>query len=64
MKVSKTITRSTSWIGLVLLSVFITLIYSNTFKAAWQFDDYPNIIQNPTVHIDNLAPVDPLQDLL
>jgi Tfp pilus assembly protein PilF len=35
----------------ILLIIFITgLVYSNTFNAAWHFDDYSNIIDNPGAH--------------
>jgi len=56
MKLNNTTARNGNWTGLILLGVFITLIYSNTFRAAWHFDDYPNIVQNPTLHIDSLSP--------
>ena len=49
-------TRTHEWRGLILLSVFITLIYSNTFHTEWHFDDYPNILQNPSVRIERLTP--------
>jgi tetratricopeptide (TPR) repeat protein len=42
-----------------LLGILILISYSNSFRAAWHFDDYPNILFNPNVHIDNLS----LEDL-
>lgn len=56
MQIKKTTAQSGNLASVLLLGIFIALIYSNTFKAAWQFDDFANIVQNPAVHIDNLAP--------
>lgn len=39
-----------SQIGILLITVITVLAYSNTFNAAWHFDDYPNIIENPGIH--------------
>ncbi len=39
--------------------IFISLIfltYSNTFQADWHYDDMPNILENPHLHIKNLKP--------
>ena len=30
--------------------------YGNTLQSAWHFDDYPNIVQNPRLHITDLTP--------
>jgi len=38
----------------LLLLLLIFTCYSNTFNSSWQFDDYPNIIDNTIIHIDNL----------
>jgi tetratricopeptide (TPR) repeat protein len=43
-------------IPLVLLSLIVLVAYSNTFHAAWQMDDKPNILDNSRLHIDNLMP--------
>ena len=40
----------------LLYTILIILIYSNTLLSDWQFDDYPNIIDNQSIHIDNLHP--------
>jgi len=56
MQINKATTKSGNLSSILLLGIFITLIYSNTFKSAWQFDDFANIVQNPAVHIDNLSP--------
>lgn len=40
----------------MLLAFLILLVYSNTFQAAWQFDDKPNIIENQRLHIKDLSP--------
>lgn len=47
---------SRSRIGVVglILCCGIFLIYSNTFNAAWQFDDLPNITLNPYMHLEQL----------
>ena len=39
-----------------LLCFLIVSIYSNSFYAAWQFDDKPNIINNHHLHITDLHP--------
>lgn len=39
-----------SQIGILLIIIITVLAYSNTFNAAWHFDDYPNIIDNPGIH--------------
>lgn len=38
-----------------LLFVLVLLIYSNTFKASWQLDDYPNITLNERLHLSDLS---------
>jgi tetratricopeptide (TPR) repeat protein len=43
-------------VALALLSIIIFLSYSNTFDSAWQFDDHPNIVLNPYLHISDLKP--------
>lgn len=37
---------------LFILACLCFLVYSNTFTASWQFDDYPNILFNPAIHVD------------
>jgi len=44
------------WRVLVLLSLLLLLCYQNTFNSPWQFDDKPNITDNPRIQIDNLHP--------
>ncbi len=39
----------------ILLFLLVLLIYSNTFKASWHMDDYPNITQNERLHIADLS---------
>ena len=39
-----------------MLLGLILAIYSNTFYAAWQFDDRPNIIDNRMLHLTDLKP--------
>jgi tetratricopeptide (TPR) repeat protein len=43
-------------IAFVFLILMIIPIYSNTFHAAWQFDDKPNIIDNHYLHLKDLHP--------
>jgi len=38
----------------VLISIFICLIYSNTLDSPWQFDDYHNITENPKIQMQTL----------
>ncbi|MCI5218011.1 MAG: hypothetical protein D3914_02155 [Candidatus Electrothrix sp. LOE2] len=40
----------------ILLSVLICQIYSNTLHSSWHFDDEPNILLNPSLHLTNLYP--------
>ena len=42
--------------ALLLLSVSISLVYSNCLEAIWTVDDDPNIIQNTQLHIKDLHP--------
>jgi tetratricopeptide (TPR) repeat protein len=37
-----------------LLTVFVFLIYSNTFHSPWVLDDFNNILLNPSVRIESL----------
>jgi len=37
-----------------LMTVFVFLIYSNTFQSPWILDDYNNILMRPSVHLENL----------
>ena len=39
-------------IGLIILLVF--LCYSNTFHSSWHLDDYPNIVLNDKIHLQNI----------
>lgn len=41
-------------IPVFLLIIFIFLVYSNSFKASWHFDDSPNIIGNQRVHFQDI----------
>lgn len=41
-------------VPLFLLTVFVFLIYSNTFQSPWILDDFNNILLNPSVRIENL----------
>ena len=39
--------------AVLLLSALVCLIYSNSLNASWHFDDEPNIILNPSLHLTN-----------
>lgn len=41
--------------ALILLAILVVLIYSNSFHAAWHLDDYPNIIQDTHIHLNDLG---------
>lgn len=45
-----------SLVAAAVICSTILLAYSNTLHSPWIFDDTPNILQNPTLHIDNLQP--------
>jgi len=45
-----------SFFSFVFFAFLIFLAYSNTFHSSWQFDDYPNILQNYRLHIKSLSP--------
>ncbi len=36
-------------VALLVIVLLLVAVYSNTFKAAWHMDDYPNILNNPAV---------------
>jgi tetratricopeptide (TPR) repeat protein len=38
------------------LLVFIVLVYSSSLDAAWHLDDYANILQDTSIHIEELNP--------
>ncbi len=40
----------------LLLFAIVLLSYSNTFGNSWQLDDFPNILWNQSIRIDNLGP--------
>jgi len=42
------------WFAAGVLCILIFLIYSNSFHASWQMDDYPNITFNSRLHITHL----------
>jgi Flp pilus assembly protein TadD len=44
-----------NWRIFFLFFLLALVIYSNTFNATFQLDDFRNIIQNSTLHIDNLS---------
>ncbi len=42
----------------VALFATLLLIYSNSFKGEWHFDDFVNIVENRCVHLERLSPND------
>ncbi len=56
---SSWVTSLKNWrksIVIILLLFLILPVYSNSFTAAWQFDDKPNIIDNHYLHLRDLKP--------
>jgi len=41
--------------ALIVLSIIILAIYSNTFHDSWHFDDEPNILKNPPLHLTSFT---------
>jgi tetratricopeptide (TPR) repeat protein len=41
--------------ALFFLFVILYIIYGNSFTGEWHFDDYPNIVENASVHLTNLT---------
>jgi tetratricopeptide (TPR) repeat protein len=42
--------------SLLVLFVLIGIVYGNSLHAIWVLDDYPNILQNHRMHIEDLLP--------
>ncbi|MFC1829852.1 hypothetical protein ACFL0O_09590, partial [Thermodesulfobacteriota bacterium] len=38
-----------------ILFVALIIIYANSFRCGWHFDDYPNIVENTHVHLESLS---------
>ena len=38
----------------LLFLIFVGSAYSLNYDASWHFDDYPNIVENPRIHITNI----------
>ena len=41
-------------IAFLLLLLLVFSAYSNNYSASWHLDDYPNILDNPRIHVDVL----------
>ena len=39
----------------ISLLILLLAVYGNSFHGEWHFDDIPNIIDNPNVHLNNLS---------
>lgn len=37
----------------ILLFLFVLTVYSTNYHASWHFDDHPNIVDNPKIHIND-----------
>ena len=42
----------------VLLMLMLVVVYGNSFRTPFQFDDFANIVENPNVHPDSLSPAE------
>ncbi|MDQ5985971.1 MAG: hypothetical protein CSYNP_01689 [Syntrophus sp. SKADARSKE-3] len=40
---------------LFFFSIFLFVIYSNSFDCSWHYDDYANIVTNSSIHISDLS---------
>jgi len=40
--------------SVITLTIMIVSVYSNSFKCSWHFDDMPNIVENPRLHMEKL----------
>lgn len=54
---------SRNYLAFLLLCLLVFLVYSNTFDASWHFDDYPHIVNNQLLHINDLLPKTLVQTL-
>jgi tetratricopeptide (TPR) repeat protein len=39
----------------ISLLILLLAVYGNSFHGEWHFDDIPNIIENPNIHLTNLS---------
>ena len=39
----------------ISLLILLLAVYGNSFHGEWHFDDIPNIVENPNVHLQNLS---------
>ena len=42
--------------SLAVLAGLVVLAYFNSFRTEWQFDDHPNITENPYIRVQSLGP--------
>ena len=49
--------QQTLWIlsGFVLICLIVGITYSNAFKAVWIYDDFPTIVNNENIRMENLT---------
>jgi Flp pilus assembly protein TadD len=48
------IERPGHWLLLAVLVGLVALIYANSLNGVWIFDDKPNIVDNPRMHLESL----------
>jgi len=44
-------TQKKNFMIFLFLLLFVFCAYSTNYRASWHFDDYPNIVDNPRIHI-------------
>lgn len=52
--ISEAVTAGKCACGL-LIAIICMLVYANTWNAAWHMDDFPNIVNNPLLHIREIS---------
>lgn len=48
------IERRAHWLLLAVLVGLVAIIYANSLNGVWIFDDKPNIVDNPRMHVESL----------
>jgi len=43
------------FIIILFLFLLVFCAYSTNYKASWHFDDYPNLVDNPRIHVKDLT---------
>lgn len=50
-----TLDRHTGWWCFLAALIVTTAVYASGLSGTWLFDDYPNIVDNPGVHMDHAS---------